>query len=81
MADGSACNCFRTLSSALNVAPSAPRPAIASSSPGGNSTEMVAGNDVRSVVTVGSKFANASITPYGLVKSSLKSWVMSGELA
>ena len=65
----------------MNVAPVAPRPAIASSSPGGNSTEIVAGSDVRSVVTVGSKFANASITPNGLVTSSLKSCVMSDELA
>ena len=65
----------------MRVAPVAPRPAIASSSPGGNSTEMVAGSDVRSVVTVGSKFANASMTPNGLVTSWLKSCVMSDELA
>src|ERR1700751_4272845 len=52
-----------------------------SSRPGGNCTEMVAGSDVMSVVTVGSRFASAAITPYGLVRSSLKTWVMSDELA
>ncbi len=50
--------------------------------PGVNSTETCRSwiGAVMSVVTVGSRFVIASSTPSGLVKSALKTWVMSDAL-
>lgn len=79
--DGSLVNCPTTSLIAPSVAPSAPSWAIPSSSPGGNSTPTVMGSEEVSVVTVGSRFVNALMTPSGLVRSALKTPEIADESA